>query len=205
MRTIYTRQPTIVCGQLDRVYRPNYPGQLTRLRLTPRPTERKRSERKGGAGTGGRVIPSRVTRSRPRDEAETYPDGDCSPIAGELDRPAILRDPPAKARRRPTSLASIQRQTNVPSPCDVWPHGANPGGFRDRNSLAFSAENRARNTESRAAVSSRGLQPNIRVTDSPCVQPTIVFHRATRREIAVETGRDFGESIATVPSGVDPK
>ena len=96
---------------------------------------------------------------------KTYPDGDCSPIVDELERPAILRDPPAEARRRPTSLASTQRRTSVPSPCDAWPHGANPAGFRDRNSLAFSAENRARNTESREAVSSPRLQPNIRVND----------------------------------------
>lgn len=112
-----------------------------------------------------RLISSRVTRSWPRDE--TYPDGDCSPIVDELDRPAILRDPPAEARRHPTSLVSIQRQTSVPSPCDVWPHGAIPVGFRDRNSLEFSAENRARNTESREAVSSQRLQSNIRVTDWP--------------------------------------
>lgn len=97
--------------------------------------------------------------------SETYPDGGCSPIVDEaVGCPAILREERrAEARRHPRSLASIQRRPSVPSPFDVWPHGASPGVFRDRNSSVFSAESRARNTENRAVVvgSSRLLQSNI--------------------------------------------
>lgn len=93
----------------------------------------------------------------------TYPDEGCSRSADDRDRPAILRDDPPRvgAKPRPTSHVVIRRRTNAPSPCDVWPRVANPGGYRDRSSSASSAANRARNTGSPVAISSRCLRVNI--------------------------------------------
>lgn len=97
----------------------------------------------------------------------TYPDEGCSRSADDRDRPAILKDdrpPPVGGKPRPTNRASIRRRANARCPSDVWPRAVNPGDYRDWNLSASSAENRARNTGSPAATSSRRLRVNIRVT-----------------------------------------